>query len=203
MPNESKIAVLVLAAGGSTRMGSPKQLLKWKGSNLVNHAISKAIKLKAKDVYLILGANAELIQHEIDSKEVITLINFEWEKGLGSSISHGVRFILKSHPEIEGVLIMLTDQPLIMYNHYLKLINSFETGNKSIIATKYSDNKVGVPAVLDKVYFNELCSLNSDFGAKQLLIKYTKNVQSILNQNAVFDLDTLEQYDELYKENHS
>ncbi len=202
MPNQSKIAILILAAGGSSRMGSPKQLLKWKDSNLLNHCISKAIKLKAKNVFVVLGANAELIIPEIDQKEVRIVINQDWDKGLGSSISEGVNHIVKSKLEIDGLLIMLTDQPIIVYDHYLKLIKDFSSGDKAIIATKYNDNKLGVPALFDEIYFKDLIDLNSDFGAKQLFIKYSKNVQSIVNHNAVYDLDNLEQYEDLYRDNH-
>lgn len=202
MPKQSKIAILILAAGSSSRMGSPKQLLKWKNSNLINHTILKAIKTKIKDIFVVLGAKADLIIPEIDRKEVRIVINQDWENGLGNSISTGVNHIIQSNIGCDGLLIMLSDQPLIEYEHYLKLIKLFSSENKAITATKYSDGKLGVPALFDKICFKELCDLNSDFGAKQLFIKYSKNVQSILNQNAVFDIDTLKQYDELYKVNH-
>ncbi|NNL15197.1 MAG: nucleotidyltransferase family protein [Flavobacteriaceae bacterium] len=201
MSIQSKIAILILAAGGSSRMGSPKQLLKWKGSNLINHTISKAIKLKAKDIFVILGANSDLIKSELDQNRVNVLFNRDWKKGLGSSISHGIKFILKSDPELEGILIMLVDQPLIEYDHYLKLINSFDSDSKAIIATKYSDDNLGVPALIDEFYFKELCDLNSDSGAKQLFVKYAQNVVSVANHKANFDLDTLDEYEQLYRAN--
>lgn len=202
MLKQSKIAILILAAGGSSRMGTPKQLLKWKDSNLLDQTISKAIQLKSEEVIVVLGAKSDKIIPKIDQNKVSILINQNWELGLGSSISEGIKFIQMSYPDITGILVMLSDQPLIELDHYLTLIDVFTSESRQIIATKYNDGKLGVPALFDSFYLNDLSELNSETGAKQLLIKYSKNVQSVLNQNAVFDLDTLEQYDELYKANH-
>ncbi len=183
-------------------MGSPKQLLKWKNSNLLNHTISKAIELNLKEIIVVLGANADMIIPEIDNKEVKILINQDWENGLGSSISAGVNHILQSNSSIDGLLIMLSDQPLIEHNHYLKLIKNISSGNKAIVATKYNDNRIGVPALFDKIYFKDLCELNSDFGAKQLIFRYSENIISIENEQSRFDIDTPEQYQNLYKAYH-
>ncbi len=89
MSVKSKIAILILAAGSSSRMGSPKQLLKWKNSNLLGHTISKATQLKVDEIILVLGANSDKIISEIDAKNVKVLINPNWKLGLGSSISAG------------------------------------------------------------------------------------------------------------------
>lgn len=202
MPEQSKYAILILAAGASKRMGRPKQLLKWKESNLLNYSISIANKLLPYKVFVVLGANASLIIPKIQSKEVKILINENWEQGLGSSISSGLTKVIKTNPEIEGVLIMLTDQPLIKPDHYLKLVNGFNPNQKQILATKYNDGKPGVPALFNKFFFAELCDLNSDYGAKQLINKYTDHVVFIKNGQSKFDIDTPEQYANLYKENH-
>lgn len=202
MPKQSKIAVLILAAGGSSRMGSPKQLLKWKNSNLLGHIISNAKHLKPEEIIVVLGANVDLIKPEIEQKEVRIVINQDWENGLGSSISAGVNHIIKSKLDIDGLLIMLADQPLIEYDHYLNLIIHFTPDNMAIIATKYNDGNLGVPALFDKSYFKDLTNLSSDFGAKQLISKYAKNVISNENEKSRFDIDTPEQYQNLYKAYH-
>ena len=202
MSKQSNIAILILAAGGSSRMGSPKQLLKWKNSNLLNNTISKAIELNVKEIIVVLGANADMIIPEIDQSKVNILINKDWENGLGSSISAGVNHILQSNTSINGLLIMLADQPLIENDHYLKLIKDFSSGNKTIIATKYNDSKPGVPALFDKFYFKDLNDLNLDFGAKQLISRYSENVISIKNEQSRLDIDTPEQYQNLYKAYH-
>ena len=199
---QSKIAILILAAGGSSRMGSPKQLLKWKDSNLLDQTISKAIQLKTEEVVVVLGANSDKILPKIDQNKVNILINQNWEFGLGSSISEGIKFIQMSYPDLQGVLIMLSDQPLIELDHYLTLIDVFTSGSRQIIATKYNDGKLGVPALFDSFYFNDLSELNSETGAKKLLSKYSDNVISIKNDQSAFDIDTHKQYLELYRANH-
>jgi molybdenum cofactor cytidylyltransferase len=202
MSNQSKIAILILAAGGSSRMGRPKQLLKWKGSNLLDQTISKAIQLKSEEVIVVLGANSDKIIPRIDQNKVNILVNQNWELGLGSSISEGMKFIIMSYPDLQGVLMMLSDQPLIELDHFLSLIDVFSSGNRQIIATKYSDGKLGVPAMFDKFYFKDLCDLHSDFGAKKLFSKYSDNVKSVNNDQSAFDIDTHKQYLELYRANH-
>ena len=202
MPKQSKIAILILAAGGSSRMGSPKQLLKWKNSNLLNHTIYKAIELNLKEIVVVLGANADMIIPKINQSKVNILINKDWKNGLGSSISAGITYINKSFQNIDAALIMLSDQPLIEFDHYLKLIKYFSSKNKTIVATKYNDSKLGVPALFDKIYFKDLIDLNLDFGAKQLISRYSENVISIENEQSRFDIDTPEQYQNLYKAYH-
>ncbi len=202
MPKKSKIAILIMAAGGSTRMGSPKQLLKWGNSNLLNHTITFGTKLESERIFVVLGSKADQIIPEIKSKKLNILINENWQKGLGNSISLGVSSILKVYPNLDGILIILVDQPLINLDHYLKLINAFSKGKDQIIATKYKDGKLGVPALFDLVYFKDLCLLNSNFGAKQLIGKYLKHVISFKSDKSDFDIDTLDEYEILYKANH-
>jgi len=199
---QAKIAILIMAAGESSRMGRSKQLLEWKDSNLLNFSISKAIQLIPDHVFVVLGSSANLIKPKIESKQVNILINKNWKKGLGNSIRFGVYTISKAFQEIEGILVMLADQPLIEQNHYSSLIKGFTPECHQILATEYSDGKLGVPALFDKTYFNELSNLNSDFGAKNLIHRYSGNVQSIKNDYANIDIDTYDQYDKLYKENH-
>ena len=191
-----------MAAGSSSRMGSPKQLLKWKDSNLLEQTISKAIQLKSEAVIVVLGANSDKIIPKIDQNEVDILINQNWNLGLGSSISEGVKFIQMSYPHITGVLIILSDQPLIELDHYVSLIDVFAIRSKQIIATKYNDGKLGVPAIFDSLYFKDLSELNSDTGAKKLFSKYSDNIISVNNDQSAFDIDTYKQYLELYRANH-
>ena len=199
---QAKIAIIIMAAGESTRMGRPKQLLDWKDSNLLNHSISKVIQLKPDHVFVVLGANSDFIKSKIESKQINILINKNWKKGLGHSIRFGVYFISKAMRDIEGILVLLADQPLIEQDHYAYFLNRFTPGSHQILATEYSDGKLGVPALFDKTYFNELGDLNSDFGAKHIIQKYADNVESVKNAQANIDIDTFDQYVKFYKENH-
>ena len=82
----SKFAVLILAAGSSSRMGVPKQLLQWKGTNLLQYCINSVKDINADAIFLVLGANSEKIRSKIDTNQITVLYNHNWKKGLGSSI---------------------------------------------------------------------------------------------------------------------
>lgn len=197
-----KLAILILAAGNASRMGFPKQLLKWKNSNLLQHAINSLKDIKNNGIYLVLGANFEQIITEIHTKNITVLKNDAWNEGLGSSIAFGVMQISKFQPEIEQVLIMLADQPLID-THYLNLLTNTHFQNQShITCTLYKNQKLGVPAIFRKPYFEELAQLKGDKGAKNLLEKHSDNVVSIDGSHVFFDIDSKEDYEVLFKKHH-
>ncbi len=202
MLNIPNIAVIILAAGASTRIGTPKQLLKWKNTTLLGHAIITAKKLNTKDIIVILGNNYALIKSKINNSGVQILNNKNWKKGLGNSIAFGVNNILENKSNIDGILIMLSDQPLIDSKYLISLINKFIIGKHLIIATSYKNGKQGVPVLFDRIYFNELSKLNDDKGAKAIIEKYIKNVLVVNGEQIISDIDTLENYKNLYNANH-
>lgn len=198
----SNIVVLIVAAGSSSRMGSPKQLLKWKDTTLINHAIHNVKTIKPSKLIVVLGANYELISPKLDIDDLEVLNHEHWEDGLGSSIAYGVQHIKKSTPDVDGILIMLGDQPLIGSEFLQLLINNFQTDKKQIIASGYSNGKPGVPVLFDTFYLEELSTLTNDNGAKPLLHKYVEHIITINARNKIADIDTKAEYERLYKDNH-
>ena len=88
MPDEAlNITLVILAAGASTRMGTPKQLLPWGENNLINHTINTALRTGAKKIVIVLGANKDIIKKEVDHFPITVLINEQWQQGLGTSIA--------------------------------------------------------------------------------------------------------------------
>ena len=196
------IAVVILAAGTSSRMGSPKQLLKWKNTTLLGHAIATAKGLNQRQVIVVLGANFEQIRSTINNDHIEILKNNNWETGLGKSIAIGVSNILKSDTNFDGVLVMLADQPLIDQSYFKKMLTKYRLGASQIITTAYKNGKQGVPVLFDRVYFEELSQLNDDKGAKGILRTYADKVTVIDAQHDVSDIDTQDDYEKLYKANH-
>ena len=192
----NKVAILILAAGEASRMGSIKQLLPWHNTTLLGNAIKNA-KQTRLDVYIILGANAQEIQKEI-KEDVFIIINNNWKIGLGSSIASGVELIGMNAKDYDGVLVMLADQPFIDSSYLTKLIELFSKTDKGIIATNYG-NKLGVPAIFSKAYFKELQRLNNDFGAKDILKTYIADSISIAPNGKEKDIDTVEDYTKFLK----
>lgn len=194
-----KIAILILAAGSSKRMGSPKQLLPWGGTTLLGHSIAQAEKSDAGSVFIIIGANAEKIKETTQRTSATMLTNNEWRSGLGSSIVYGVQHLLMSTTNIDGILIMLADQPQVDTAYLNGLIELFHSEQKQIIASSYKD-ELGVPAIFDKTYFDELSVLQGDNGAKSVIHKNVTYVTSFSPNKSIVDIDTKKTYTQLYKE---
>ncbi|WP_298552892.1 nucleotidyltransferase family protein [uncultured Algibacter sp.] len=200
MKSIPNIAIVILAAGASKRMGSPKQLLKWGNDTLLNHAIKTVLEIDAYEVIVVLGANHKLIEAGVKHRSITILNNEDWDLGLGKSIACATEYVLKSKPQVEGILITLADQPLID-SHYLNdIMTHFYQDLNQIIATSYDNNK-GVPVLFGKVYFQELSNLTGDNGAKQLLKTHESCVKTFKPPVKNVDLDSKEDYEKLYREN--
>lgn len=193
-----KIAVLILAAGSSSRMGSPKQLLPWKKTTLIGHSVEQALALQQKSVYVVLGANYKLIYNKIRHFPVTVIHNTNWQSGIGSSISFGIKNIIQNNAYYDAVLILLTDQPLIDNQHLDRLITKYKTNTNLFVATGLK-SRAGVPAIIPSSHFNQLLDLKEDFGARYIL-KQNKNkvvVVSAFDKGA--DIDTQKEYKAVLK----
>lgn len=193
-----KIAILILAAGTSSRMGSPKQLLTINGKTFIEIAIENAIKTTVKDVFCVLGANAEKIKSEISNQNVEFIFNKNYKKGLSSSIVFGIEYIKKQHLNFDAVLILLVDQPEVDTEYLNDLIATFQKNKTKIIASSYS-KKSGVPAIFPKKYFKSLQLLKGDKGAKEFLQKHTSEIIQLKRKQAFLDIDLPEEYESYLK----
>lgn len=200
---QSHIAIAILAAGASSRMGTPKQLLKWGSNTLLTHAIKQALATKVKQVVVVLGSNYSLIQPQISTYPITVLKNEEWEQGIGTSIACVSKYLSNTKITPEAILITLADQPLISSTYLKKIIKSFTPNKNQIIASLYDDGNKGVPVLFDKIYLKELLLLNEDFGANSIISKNKKNTLSLQVNNVLGDVDTLDDYHNLinFKEN--
>ncbi len=191
--------MLILAAGSSSRMGQPKQLLAWKETNLLNHTIEKGLNAGIKSIYVVLGNNAKQISDTISFDNINIINNALWKKGMGTSISVAVKHIMNESKKCDAVLIALVDQPLLDQKHYNELIVHYLTTKNEIIATQMVNNG-GVPAIFDLNHFGALMQLNQDIGAKEIIISNKNNVLTIDPIGQFVDIDNLETYNTLYKE---
>lgn len=191
------IALVILAAGSSSRMGQPKQLLPWDNTTLLGYSIQQALACNAEQVYVVLGAYAAQIYPEINQFNAIQVIeNKNWIEGMGSSIALAVHHIQKQK-KYDAVLIMLADQPKLDFLYLNRLIEKYKTDSQLIIATSY-DRKDGVPALFDAHYFDELAQLSGDKGAKKVIVSYPKKVVSIqVSRDCLIDVDTQDVYQKL------
>lgn len=194
----SKVTILILAAGSSSRMGKIKQLLPWKDSTLLEHSIKIAKLSKASEVLVVLGSNAKLIKENIKTDNVSFLENTNWELGLGTSISCGVNFLMHNNKDTDAILVLLADQALIDTEYLNEMIDRFTSNKIDLIATRYGD-KIGVPALFKQIYFTDLQNLDGDQGAQLLLKKFEDKVVSMNPVGKTFDVDTLVDYNKLLR----
>jgi molybdenum cofactor cytidylyltransferase len=185
-----KTGIILLAAGSSSRLGRAKQLIEFQGKTLIQKAIDEANKSQADCLVVVLGANAGLIQTGFESSNTPFIINSDWQQGMSSSMQAGLRFLMENE-EINQVLLMLCDQPFVDASLLNKLINAKETSGKGIVAAAYS-NTLGVPALFDKRYFEELIELTGSEGAKKVIFNHQAEVHALDFPLGAVDLDTEE-----------
>ncbi|WP_195680630.1 nucleotidyltransferase family protein [Aliarcobacter butzleri] len=186
MQNSKDLAVVILAAGTSSRLGEiTKQLLVYKDETLLKIAVKKALKI-SKDVFVVLGHEKEKCEKELEDFDVNIIYNPNYKKGMGSTLSLGI----KHTKEFNYTMVMLCDQPFIPLSHFQALKKDIQ--NENIIASLYEKNKSSkVPAIFPKKYYDELLKLYADFGAKEILQKESCiNIQ--LEKDFCMDIDTFE-----------
>lgn len=193
-----KVGVVILAAGSSSRLGQPKQLIKYKNKPLLQNIIDHSQVLSFKSKVLILGAHAEEIQKNINTGEFKVFINEEWKEGIASSIRKGVRCSLEITPDLEHILFVLSDQPFVTNELLLELMDTHIQQGKTITGCRYN-NTIGVPAIFSKHLFQELSLLEGDSGAKVLIKKYADQVADISFDHGSVDVDKPEDYTKLNK----
>lgn len=199
MNEKSNIAILILAAGTSSRMGNRiKQLLPWGDTTLLGNAIEKAEASMADDYYIILGAHIESIKVAMKLNNSKVIHNPDWQNGLGSSIAIGVHHLTLTHKTYDAVLIMLADQPLIDTDYLNAIVAMCQNNKASIVTTAYK-NRSGVPAIFAAQHFSELKKLNKGFGAKDIINQY-KDATLVINPDGKeVDIDTWDEYQKLHQ----
>lgn len=193
--SDLKIGGLLLAAGGSSRLGQPKQLLNFKGKTLIRRAAETLVASKCDPIVVVLGAEIERSTIELDGLNVAICINVNWPTGMSSSIISGLRSLIEIGPNLDAVVITLCDQPYVNSVDIDKLITAFNVSRPPIVAAKYGET-TGVPALFSSKLFNDLIQLVGDRGAKALInngidIVTVDLIAAAYDIDTAFDLDLL------------
>jgi len=187
--NEKKTGIILLAAGGSTRLGRPKQLVAFRGMPLIKYAAVTALITELPAV-AVLGSSSKRIRKELNDLAISAVVNPEWKKGLSTSIRKGLTVLRKEHSDLEAVIIMLCDQPGVTPDTLVRLAEKYESTGMPIVASKYGDT-LGVPALFGYEMFGELLALEGESGAKSLIRRYEDTlVTNIHAPEALIDVDT-------------
>ncbi len=191
--------IILLAAGSSHRLGTPKQLLPFKGVTLLQHAVSVAFAANAETTLVVLGANASRIKEEISEMPVDIVINKQYEEGMASSIKAGIQCMLKKYPHLNGLIMMVCDQPYVTPQHLRNLVDRQISSGAAIVASFYGNRK-GVPAPFHQDLFHELLQLEGDTGARKKNEKHQHESASVAFPFGKTDIDTMEAYEALIRE---
>jgi molybdenum cofactor cytidylyltransferase len=191
------IAIVILAAGASTRMGVPKQLLRHRGRTLLRHAVDAALGSTCRPVVLVLGANAQEVLPEVEGLPVEIVKNSDWAEGLSTSIRAGIEALAPAPDPPEAVVLTLCDQPFVSSDDINGLVAAYHSTKHSIVASEYAGT-VGVPALFARPIWPELANLTGDAGAKRVIQKRLANVWPVSCPHGAIDLDTPEDYDAIY-----
>jgi molybdenum cofactor cytidylyltransferase len=189
-----KIGAVILAAGSSSRMGQPKQLLSLRGKTLVRACIDAVSEAGCSPVVVVTGSDSEKVYLEVADANVLEAQNANWQRGIGSSIRSGVQAVIDHAPDVEAVLLMVCDQPAVNTRFVERLIAARDETKKDIVASSYADT-IGVPALFDRTLFEELLSLGDEAGAKSIILQNPERVEQLPFPDGAIDVDTWEDWE--------
>lgn len=200
MKQSPPIGIILLAAGASRRMGTPKQLLKINDQTLIERAVNITQALDNQQTVVVLGANAEKIKpYILPQANVDVVINENWEQGMGTTLKVGLEFLLTQNQKISSVIVLVCDQPYLTTQKLQELIDLHHTTKAAIIATAYKGIK-GVPALFDSSIFPKLIALNKDEGARKIIKNYKGEIRTVDFPEGSIDLDTPAAYQDFLKQ---
>ena len=180
------IATLVLAAGGSSRLGRPKQLLGFHGTTLLRNAAQTALAAGLGPVFVVLGCRESECREALSRLSLAITVNSHWEDGLGTSIAVGMGGI--DEASFRAVLLTLCDQPLVTASDFRALADALP--GRDIVACDFGD-AVGSPAIFSAACFTRLRSLRGTQGAKSLFGEFS-NFATVRCPHGSMDIDTEE-----------
>lgn len=191
--------IIILAAGNSSRLGQPKQLLSFHEKSLLKHVVEEASAVADTLTIVVTGAERERLERELEGVEVLLCHNPEWEQGMSGSIHVGVNKLKEIAPEVGCCIIAVCDQPYITSGVFRGLLEKFKETSCGIIASAYADT-AGTPVLFSRAHFDDLLQLKGHEGAKKLLDTYSEQVLLYPFERGEIDIDTPNDYERLLKE---
>lgn len=186
-------AIIILAAGKSGRLGSPKQLVRFQDKTLIQHAIDTALATQMKPIIVVLGAYAQKIKTIIADKKVHIVENSDWESGLSTSVKCGLKELITTYPLKKSVIFMVCDQPFVSSDILIGLLTTQVQSGMPIVACNYQGIN-GTPALFTDSMFEALTTLTGDMGAGKLIRQNQDNTALFPFPEGIIDIDTKEDF---------
>lgn len=194
--NSAGVGAVILAAGSSSRMGSPKQTLQYRGESLLRHAALAALGAGCRPVIVVTGAYAELSRRELEGLDVREMLNPLWETGMASSVRAGVESLVSADADADAVVLLLCDQPHVTTEIISGLVAAHRATGRLVVASTYGGS-FGVPALFSSAVFAELARLDGAGGAKQVIKKYASEAHFLPFPGGEVDMDTPDDFSRL------
>jgi CTP:molybdopterin cytidylyltransferase MocA len=185
--NDRDVACILLAAGGSRRLGAPKQLVRYRTRPLLLHAVEAArVALPCAPLIVVVGAEALRLRGVLRRSHsgARLVANAHWREGMATSLRAGLGAVPRT---VRAALVLLVDQPRVGPQSIRRLLNAWRLRASAPAAARYA-GRVGVPAVLPRRYWRELKSLSGDQGARELLRAAAATLVDM--PEAALDIDT-------------
>jgi len=183
----SPTATVLLAAGASSRLGHPKQLVPFHGKPLIAHAIEAALAADVGPVWVVLGAYAQAIRPVVKPYGVRVVYNRQWANGLSSTIRAALTALTPG--DSKDALFMLCDQPCLEARHLAELVAARRASGRAIAASAYGGER-GVPAVFARATWPELAALEGGCGARSVIARDPSRVVALPFAWGALDVDT-------------
>ena len=195
----NKVAAVVLAAGTSARLGSPKQLLEFEDRTLIENTVMAVSGAGILPILVVTGKVHHTVKAILGNTAWCSK-NKNFAQGMGSSIAHGVEAAGSLFPGLEAVCILTCDQPYLTADYLAGFLATYTGDGAQIIASAYAGTS-GPPCLFGKNYFAELMALSGDEGAKRILRAHEAQVELVAFPQGATDIDTQEDWKNFIAEN--
>ncbi|HYO62625.1 MAG TPA: nucleotidyltransferase family protein [Pyrinomonadaceae bacterium] len=190
------VGAIILAAGSSSRMGTPKQVLEFRGQTLLRRAALAALGAGCSPVVVVTGAHAERSREELHGLGVREVVNPSWAAGMGSSIRAGLGALVEADARTAAVVLMLCDQPYVTPEVVSALVAAHRATGSPVVASSYGGS-FGVPAFFARPVFAELAQLEGGAGAKQVIKSHAAEAHFVPFPEGEIDVDTPDDFSRL------
>lgn len=171
------VAAVVLAAGGSSRLGRPKQLERWGDTTLLGHIIDQVRQFPVDEIWVVLGSGIDEILDRVDLEDCGVVENPEWEEGIASSLRVGLDALLQKS-RADAALIVIGDQPQLDQRVVTEVVDTFAQAGRPVVIPKYRYTW-GNPVLVDRSLWPRLMSLEGDEGARRLFQAHPEWVEEV------------------------